>query len=52
MEDFVTVVDGKVTCATATILTIDLEDIENLRERRANKMKPEQKGKLDKMTLF
>ena len=30
MEDFVTVVDGKVTCAEATILTIDLEDIENL----------------------
>ena len=33
MEDFIEVVDGKVTCAEATILTIDLEDIENLREQ-------------------
>ena len=33
MKDFVTVVDGKVTRATATILTITFEDIENLREQ-------------------
>ena len=37
MEDFVTVVDGKVTCAEATILTITFEDIENLREQAITK---------------
>ena len=33
MEDFVEVVDGKLTRATATILTITFEDVENLREQ-------------------
>ena len=33
MEDFVEVVDGKLTRATATILTITFEDIEHLREQ-------------------
>ena len=33
MEDFVEVVDGKLTRATATILTISFEDIEHLREQ-------------------
>ena len=33
MEDFVEVVDGKVTCAEATILMITFEDVENLREQ-------------------
>ena len=33
MKDFIEVMGGKVTRAMATILTIDLEDIENLQER-------------------
>ena len=37
MKDFVTVVDGKVTRATATILTIDLEDIEGFRPQGITK---------------